>query len=114
MRFESGACAYQGLRPRRAGGRICRTAATVATVVVGNAVVRILHVTEALAAGVGRHVCDLATGLTARGHQIEVLYSPARADPLLLDELLATPHVRTCAVRMRRAPHLSDFAAGAH
>lgn len=75
---------------------------------------RILHVTEALAAGVGRHVCDLATGLTARGHQIEVLYSPARADPLLLDELLATPHVRTCAVRMRRAPHLSDFAAGAH
>jgi len=48
---------------------------------------RILLVTEALSAGAGRHVSDLAKSLQESGHNVTVVYSPGRADPIILSEL---------------------------
>src|SRR5262245_41838230 len=41
----------------------------------------VLLVVEASFAGVGRHVLDLADGLTARGVVVDVLYGQERAEP---------------------------------
>jgi glycosyltransferase involved in cell wall biosynthesis len=41
---------------------------------------RILHVVEACAAGVGRHVIGLSKGMVEAGHRVHVAYSPRRLD----------------------------------
>lgn len=73
----------------------------------------ILLVVEAASAGVGRHVIDLALGLTRAGHRARLVYSPLRMDAafgLGLDGLVRLG-VKVQAVAMRRAPHPCDLAA---
>ncbi|KUO58027.1 MAG: hypothetical protein APF84_18560 [Gracilibacter sp. BRH_c7a] len=41
---------------------------------------RILLATEAAGGGVGRHILDLADGLSKKGHEVHVIYSPLRMD----------------------------------
>ncbi|MCC6828163.1 MAG: glycosyltransferase [Novosphingobium sp.] len=71
---------------------------------------RICLVLEAAGGGAGRHVLDLAAGLTVRGHAVELFYSPVRAERIFLDQLAALP---ICAVEfdMRRSIGLHDFTA---
>jgi glycosyltransferase involved in cell wall biosynthesis len=48
---------------------------------------RICLVLEASGGGAGRHVLDLSRGLIARGHDVHLVYSPVRAEPIFLDAL---------------------------
>jgi glycosyltransferase involved in cell wall biosynthesis len=41
---------------------------------------KILHITETAAAGVGKHIADLACGQARAGHEVHVVYSPIRID----------------------------------
>lgn len=70
---------------------------------------RILLVTEASSAGVGRHLMDLAGGLVRAGHRVEVAYSPIRSEPAFLERLRSLPGVVTHSIPMQRAPHPSDL-----
>ncbi|WP_426239923.1 glycosyltransferase family 4 protein [Pararhizobium sp. DWP1-1-3] len=72
---------------------------------------RILQVLEPSGGGSGRHFLDLCRGLHARGHHVEAVYSPIRAEDAFVRELksLALPAVH--AVAMKRSPGLSDVAA---
>lgn len=72
---------------------------------------RVLQITEPLCDGVGRHVTDVASGLHQRGHQVHVIYSPLRCDPLLVQELDSHVGISTMRLAMRRSPHWSDAAA---
>ncbi|MDB5406176.1 MAG: glycosyl transferase [Rhodospirillales bacterium] len=69
---------------------------------------KLLHVCEPLAAGVGRHVTSLAHGLAERGHELHVLYSPLRADPALVEEFETQGTVVARPVPMTRSPSMSD------
>lgn len=72
---------------------------------------RLLQVLEPSGGGSGRHFIDLCRGLGARGHHVEAIYSPLRAEPRFIEELqsLGLPGVHSLA--MRRAPGPSDLAA---
>lgn len=72
---------------------------------------RILQVLEPSGGGSGRHFLDLCRGLHERGHHVEAVYSPLRAEDAFVRELksLALPAVH--AVAMKRSPDLSDIAA---
>ncbi len=70
---------------------------------------KVLLLAEACAAGVGRHVIDLARGLSA-SHEVHTLYSPARTDRRFLESIA---ELRGCAVPMRHGPHPGDLATGA-
>lgn len=72
---------------------------------------RVLLVTEASSAGVGRHLMDLTEGLVEGGHRVEVVYSPVRSEPAFLERLRALPRVIAHALPMRRAPHPTDLSA---
>src|ERR1700722_17750554 len=72
---------------------------------------RVIEICEPLTEGVGRHVTDIALGLSRRGHDVHVIYSPFRADPLLLERLSDTPGVSLIKLPMRREPHWSDLVA---
>ena len=48
---------------------------------------KILLVLEAALGGSGRHVLDLADGLLTRGHEVNLVYSPLRADQAFLRRL---------------------------
>lgn len=48
---------------------------------------RICFVLEASGGGAGRHVLDLSRGLVARGHEVHLVYSPVRAEPIFLESL---------------------------
>ena len=72
---------------------------------------RVLLVTEAASAGVGRHVIDLAAGLIGRGHETHVAFSPTRIDPAFEAGLCSLPSLHAHELRMRRAPHPADLAA---
>jgi glycosyltransferase involved in cell wall biosynthesis len=48
---------------------------------------RILLALEPGGGGVARHVVDLASGLLARGHDVEIAYAPGRAEQWYLDAL---------------------------
>jgi glycosyltransferase involved in cell wall biosynthesis len=48
---------------------------------------RICLVLEASGGGAGRHVLDLSRGLISRGHDVHLVYSPVRAEPIFLDAL---------------------------
>lgn len=75
---------------------------------------RILQIVEATNAGVGRHVTDLTAGLSARGHEVHLVYSPSRMDTRFTAAVEAfaklPEQVRTVALAMRRSPHSSDCA----
>lgn len=70
---------------------------------------RVLLVVESSAGGTGRHVLDLAGGLTARGCVVDVIYSTRRLDRLFLDRLAELKGVRHVALPIRTGPHPADL-----
>ncbi|MCW5732777.1 MAG: glycosyltransferase [Enhydrobacter sp.] len=72
---------------------------------------RILHVVEAMATGVGRHVLDLSEGGLQAGHAPAVIYSPTREDEVCRSGRARLKDVNFHAVPMRRAPGPWDIAA---
>ena len=69
---------------------------------------RVLLVTEAAAAGVGRHVVDLAEGLAERGCEVTLGYSPGRIDDQFQRRIASLADVRLCPLLMWRAIHPLD------
>lgn len=70
---------------------------------------RVLLVVESSAGGTGRHVLDLADGLTARGCEVHVIYSTLRLDKLFTDRLAELKGVRHVALPIRTSPHPADL-----
>jgi len=74
---------------------------------------RVLLVVEASFAGVGRHVLDLAAGLSARGMVVDVLYGAERAEAGFVDRLARAPVSAVGTFRGGRAVRPGDVAAAA-
>jgi glycosyltransferase involved in cell wall biosynthesis len=72
---------------------------------------RILQVLEPSGGGSGRHFLDLCLGLKERGHHVEAVYSPLRAEETFVRELKSLGLPAIHAVAMKRSPGLSDIAA---
>jgi len=72
---------------------------------------RILMLTEASSAGVGRHVMDLTQGLTEAGHTVELAYARARVDARFDRQLAEWGSPAVTVVPMRRSPHWQDLGA---
>jgi glycosyltransferase involved in cell wall biosynthesis len=72
---------------------------------------RVLLVIEAAGAGVARHVLDLAQGLIAAGHRVDIAWSPGRAEPGFIQALDAIAGLRSHRLVMSRAPGPGDIAA---
>ncbi len=72
---------------------------------------RILLALEAAGGGAGRHVHDLAAGLLRRNHNVCLVYSPARAEPVLLERLQALPGLSLHPLAMQRAVGPADAVA---
>ena len=72
---------------------------------------RVLLVTEASSAGVGRHVIDLAAGLIDLGCDVHLLYSPLRIDQPFARGAAELGEDRVTELRMRRAPGPDDLRA---
>ncbi len=72
---------------------------------------RLLEVLEPSGGGSGRHVLDLCRGMAARGHHVEAIYSPLRAEESFIAELTGMGLAAVHSVEMTRSPDLSDFAA---
>ncbi|WP_377288200.1 glycosyltransferase family 4 protein [Rhizobium sp. SG2393] len=72
---------------------------------------RILQLLEPSGGGSGRHFLDLCRGLAARGHEVEAIYSPLRAEEGFVRELKALPIAAVHAVSMTRSPGPSDLRA---
>lgn len=70
---------------------------------------KILLVTEASSAGVGRHVIDLGQGLAGAGCEVHIAYSPLRIDERFRDGLNDPRLSSSLAVAMHRGPHPADF-----
>lgn len=69
---------------------------------------RILMIVEASAGGTGRHVLDLAEGLSQRGHRVHLIHSTRRVDRLFSDRLEAIDGLTALGLPMRTAPHPHD------
>ncbi|QJU57262.1 glycosyltransferase [Sphingomonas sp. AP4-R1] len=69
---------------------------------------RICLVLEASGGGAGRHVLDLSRGLIARGHDVHLVYSPVRAEPIFLDALREAK-VSLSELEMNRGIGPGDF-----
>ena len=72
---------------------------------------RVLMVVESAGAGTGRHVLDLAEGLSLRGHEVHVAYSTFRVDARFLSRLALIADVRSVVIDMKTAPGLGDLKA---
>lgn len=72
---------------------------------------RVLEVLEPSGGGSGRHFIDLCRGMHLRGHHVEAVYSPVRAEESFVRELKAVGLPAVHAVEMKRAPGPSDVAA---
>ncbi|WP_457582839.1 glycosyltransferase family 4 protein [Ensifer canadensis] len=72
---------------------------------------RLLEVLEPSGGGSGRHFIDLCRGMHLRGHHVEAVYSPVRAEESFVRELKAVGLPAVHAVDMRRAPGPSDIPA---
>jgi len=70
---------------------------------------RIALITETFTTGVGRHVADLMGALSARGHEVHLLYGDRRFDPALVRTVQSLPDVHVHALPMKRAPHPQDL-----
>ncbi|MBK8208624.1 MAG: glycosyltransferase [Rhodospirillales bacterium] len=70
---------------------------------------KILIVVEAAGGGSGRHVIELAEGLTAVGCNVHLIYSEVRSDPNFRAGLAKLKKVNTLSVPMRREPHWTDL-----
>ncbi|MEA3535280.1 glycosyltransferase [Rhizobium sp. CC-YZS058] len=84
---------------------------TAPTTDAERASLRILQVIEPSGGGSGRHFLDLCHGLMQRGHHVEAVYSPVRAEKSFVRELKAMGLPDVHKVAMRRAPGRSDLAA---
>ncbi|HEV7308734.1 glycosyltransferase family 4 protein [Ensifer sp.] len=71
---------------------------------------KLLQVLEPSGGGSGRHFVDLCRGMHARGHHVEAVYSPVRAEDSFVRELKAIGLPAVHAVAMKRAPGPSDIA----
>lgn len=69
---------------------------------------RVLLVTEAASAGVGRHFLDLAGGLKQAGCDVVGVYSSARSDAQFRNRLTSEDLPPMISLNMRRAVRLSD------
>ncbi|MCP3914036.1 MAG: glycosyltransferase family 4 protein [bacterium] len=72
---------------------------------------KVLLVTEASAAGVGRHVVDLAHGLLERGCEVHLVYSPLRMDGPFRTGIAELEDLRASPLTMHRAPRPADLGA---
>lgn len=72
---------------------------------------RLLEVLEPSGGGSGRHFIDLCRGMHLRGHHVEAVYSPVRAEESFVRELRAVGLPAVHAVDMKRAPGPSDIPA---
>lgn len=72
---------------------------------------RLLEVLEPSGGGSGRHMLDLCRGMVARGHHVEAVYSPLRAEESFIRELRGLGLAAVHSVDMTRAPGLSDIAS---
>lgn len=71
---------------------------------------RVALVIESAGGGTGRHVLDLARGLSRRNHSVAVIYSPVRADAEFVAELHAIPCLTVHELPLRRSIGLHDVA----
>jgi glycosyltransferase involved in cell wall biosynthesis len=71
---------------------------------------KIALILEPSGGGSGRHVLDLADRLSTRGHKVNVLWSPQRADDSFKDRLFSLNGVKNTPVVMERSVGLHDFA----
>ncbi|MGO4621651.1 glycosyltransferase family 4 protein [Ensifer sp. 2YAB10] len=72
---------------------------------------RLLEVLEPSGGGSGRHFVDLCRGMHERGHHVEAVYSPVRAEEGFMRELKAIGLPAVHAVNMKRAPGPWDLAS---
>jgi glycosyltransferase involved in cell wall biosynthesis len=72
---------------------------------------RLLEVLEPSGGGSGRHMLDLCRGMVLRGHHVEAVYSPLRAEEAFVRELKSLGLAGVHAVDMARSPGASDIAA---
>ena len=72
---------------------------------------RLLEVLEPSGGGSGRHMLDLCRGMLARGHHVEAVYSPLRAEDGFVRELKSLGLAAVHSVDMARSPGLSDIPA---
>lgn len=71
--------------------------------------VRIVHVVEATAAGVGRHVVDLATEQCHRGYDVHVVYSKLRMGGQFAESVDKLSGIKWHAVDMARGVGVRDL-----
>ncbi|MGD8589301.1 MAG: glycosyltransferase [Chromatiales bacterium] len=71
---------------------------------------KILQVTEAASAGVGRHVLDLSMGLLKKECEVHLIYSPRRIDNTFATAMQQPGKLQCTAIDMRRSPHPSDIS----
>lgn len=69
----------------------------------------LLQVLEPSGGGSGRHFLDLCRGMHTRGHHVEAVYSPVRAEDGFVRELKAIGLPAVHAVNVKRAPGPSDI-----
>ncbi len=72
---------------------------------------RLLHITETPAGGVGRHLIELCEGLVSRDCDVHLLYSPRRADGFFIESLERARGLTTSRIDMRRPIHPQDLVA---
>ncbi|MCA8958389.1 MAG: glycosyltransferase [Planctomycetes bacterium] len=73
---------------------------------------RVLMVTEAASAGVGRHVIDLCDGLVRSGDEVHLIHATGRSDPTFEEGIgRLGDGIRRRVIEMRRAPHAGDLSA---
>src|SRR5262245_20708214 len=72
---------------------------------------KICLISETLHAGVGRHLVDIVRALSARGHEIHLVYSPIRVGPSFLDLIRAQPNVFCHSVWMPHRVCWGDVSA---
>ncbi|MGH8645458.1 MAG: glycosyltransferase [Gammaproteobacteria bacterium] len=74
-----------------------------------SSIMRILQITEASSAGVGRHVVDLSKGLLELGCEVHLIYSPRRIDATFAAGIEGLPGLHLRPLDMRRGAHISDL-----
>lgn len=79
---------------------------------------KILLVVEAALGGSGRHVLDLADGLLTRGHDVNIVYSPVRADQSFLRRIaslrMTWPGFLCKSIPITRGVTVSDVPGYVH
>ncbi len=72
---------------------------------------KILKIIETGGGGSGRHILDLTRGLIARGHEVHIVHSPLRAEPVFEQRLMALPGAEIVSIDIRKDVGLHDIEA---